>query len=84
MKIAMYFIIHCAKRLTGFLIKSLLKHLEKGGVIHELVSVNARTVLVGKPQVKKPLGELCANVLMVRVITYYLCVCVFVCVCVCV
>jgi len=30
--------------------------------MHELVSVNGRTVLVGKPQVKKPLGDLGADV----------------------
>jgi hypothetical protein len=52
----MYFILHCNKRFTDFLSKYLLLgQPEKGGVIHELISVNARTVLVGKPQVKKPL-----------------------------
>jgi len=45
----------------------LLGQYEKGGVIHELVSVNARTVLVGKPQVEKPLGDLGADVLVIRV-----------------
>jgi hypothetical protein len=59
----MYSIVHCTKRLTDFISKSLLLgQSEKNGVIHELVSVNARIVFVGKPQVKKPLGDLGADV----------------------
>jgi len=64
----LYFIVRYTKQLTDFLSKTfLLGQSEKGGIIHEIVSVNAGTVLVGKSQVKKPPGDLCADVLMICV-----------------